>query len=684
MKKVAFLILAVSAFLYTPHHSFGQVQSVDTALYHVRNADPREWSEFPEAAANKKLTVDFPSRPNPSEYTLSLRQYDIKLNWRVLLNGQSLGSLVSDEKDLISYFKIPPRMLKAENTLEIACADAKPDDIKVGNFILHSRPLISVLSDGHVTIEVFDSETQRLTPARITIVNAMGILQTVLGSPKDPLVVRPGHVYTGNGRASIGLPPGKYTFYAGRGFEYGIDSVQLTVKAGDYVEHQFSIKREVPTTGWVSSDTHIHTFTWSRHGDATPAERALTIAGEGLELPIMTDHNIHVDLKPFAIEQGVDRYFTPVVGNEVTTSVGHFNIFPIPLDKPVIDHRADNWSTLSKNMEDPANSKAVILNHARDIHTGFRPFDPKKHLSSAGMRLDGWEFPANAMELINSGSQQTDMMELTRDWFGMLNHGYYITPVGSSDSHDVSRFIVGQARTYIRCNDDDPSRIDVAEALKNFLEGNVMVSFGLLTEIEINDAYGPGELAPASDEVKVAVRVSGPAWTRAGRVVLYANGKKIREEKIENKKATGVKWSGSWALTMPTHDIFLVAIADGPGGDMPFWPIAKPFQPTSPDWTPGVVGISGAVWLDADKNGKRNCAKDYAEYLSIQAGRDINQLIKNLASFDQAVAIQTAALLHKKGSNLTGPEITKALRRASPETKSAFQIVIRELQLALK
>jgi len=52
-----------------------------------------------------------------------------------------------------------------------------------------------------------------------------------------------------------------------------------------------------------------------------------------------------------------------------------------------------------------------------------------------------------------------------------LNHGYRITAVGSSDGHDVSRYIVGQGRTYIVCPDEDPAHIDVAAACSNLLAG---------------------------------------------------------------------------------------------------------------------------------------------------------------------------------------------------------------------
>ena len=75
------------------------------------------------------------------------------------------------------------------------------------------------------------------------------------------------------------------------------------------------------------------------------------------------------------------------------------------------------------------------------------------------------------MEVINSGALQTDWMRPYRDWFALLNRGVILTPVGASDSHDVSRYIVGQGRTYIRTNDSDPGKIDVPDAVDSFLAG---------------------------------------------------------------------------------------------------------------------------------------------------------------------------------------------------------------------
>jgi hypothetical protein len=144
MKKGAFILCCLCGLILTAGQALSQI--LDSGWYHIRNSDPREWTEFPQKAEKRKLQIIFATQPNTAEQTLSLRQYDIKLNWRLILNGHVLGALAVDEKDLLSYFRISPRMLKTENTLEITCVDAQPDDIRVGQIALHKLPLQAVLT----------------------------------------------------------------------------------------------------------------------------------------------------------------------------------------------------------------------------------------------------------------------------------------------------------------------------------------------------------------------------------------------------------------------------------------------------------------------------------------------------------------------------------------------------------
>jgi hypothetical protein len=606
----------------------------------------------------------------------------VKQNWRIFINDKDIGGLVVDEKDMNTYFSIPNSLLRnGRNNLAIRAADDTPDDIRVGQITLYHRPMQDVLNETKVDVTVLDESTGKPVPSRITIIDGEGILQTVAATSTNSLAVRPGYVYSAGGSVSISLPSGRYTLYAGRGFEYSIDSASVELKPGDHITHTLRIKKEVETSGWVSSDTHVHTFTHSRHGDATIDERAITLAAEGIELPIMTDHNQNIDISSAAKATGVSAYFTPVTGNELTTRVGHFNIFKSDPHQPAINANAESWNDVALNIGNKENRHAVILNHARDIHNGFRPFDPTHHISTAGLSTLNWTFPANAMEVINSGSQQSHIMTLYNDWFGMMNHGYYLTPVGSSDSHDVSRFTVGQGRTYIKTSDAYASAIDVGDAIRNFIEGKVLVSLGLLTKVSVDGKYGPGDLCPRKNNSNVSIEVLGPSWAHAERVSLYVNGVKVKEEKITNPKASGQKWKGVWTIPFPKHDVFVVAIAEGSGAGMPYWPIAEPYQPVGPEWTPRLMGSTGAVWIDGDSDGKRSSAFEYAQQIFERAKNDPKEIIKLLSTYHQSVAIQAAALLWKNGVDLYSAEIQRQLDTSTEPVKIGFTKIAEETLL---
>ena len=128
-----------------------------------------------------------------------------------------------------------------------------------------------------------------------------GLLADISIAAKDARII--------DGHTRLGVAAGSYVLYAGRGFEYGIASARFTVASAETRQVPLRIRREVPTPGLIASDTHLHTLTHSRHGDATIEERMLTIAGEGIELAVATDHNHHTDYTEPAIRTGVADHF---------------------------------------------------------------------------------------------------------------------------------------------------------------------------------------------------------------------------------------------------------------------------------------------------------------------------------------------------------------------------------------
>ncbi len=653
----------------TPNAVLAQ-RVLDPARHHLGTPGDPEWSDFAnDRAEGRTWQVRFSAEPNTDEATLFIRQRDVKLDWDVRLNGRTIGKLVTNEADLVHTLKVPSGALrKGENELAIGPPSGR-DDIVVGPCSLVFEP--RALAVNKATLDVRVTDGQEKLPCRITVVDENGALAALFTTPDPHLAARAGVVYTSNGQARIGVRPGRYTVYATRGFEYGMAQRSVTIASGQTLDVPLSITREVPTPSLAACDTHVHTLTHSGHGDASVEERLVTLAGEGIEVPIATDHNHLTDYRDASARLGVQERFTPVIGDEVTTRKGHFNAFPFAPTESAPDASIEDWPKLLRGIRDGNESRVIVLNHPRDLHGTFRPFDPANFNSATGDLRPGTGF--DAVELFNSGAMQSDPTRVLRDWFALWNHGHLITAVGASDSHDVSRYIVGQARTYVACDDSQPGRIDIVEVSHSLRDGRALVSLGLLARLSVNDQFEAGSLAtPLGSELRVSVTVLGPSWTRADRVELFANGIKIREARIEDDGRAGQKARFDWTMPRPSQDVALVAVASGPGVTAPYWPIPRPYQPTSKDWQPRVFGITNPIRVDADGDGQWFSPRYYAQFAIELAGTEPSSLFRFLARFDEAVATQAAALCHPSGTGERGEEFAKALKSAPEVVRRGF------------
>jgi hypothetical protein len=638
---------------------------------HLRSGAQAEWDEFKSRKpVGPKFEIRFNARRNEKEQTLLIEQDDVKQEWPVRLNGTNIGKLFLMEAPLVWALPVPARRLvDGENILTIV-PPKENDDIIVGPVYLDTRPVSAALSEA--TLDVTVTENGLTVPCRITVTRSDDFMAAIYATPGTGLVIRPGVIYTGSGRASVQMLAGKYTVYASRGPEYSLAKTKLRLHPGARAQVALSIQREVPTPGLASCDTHVHTFTYSKHGDATLDERMLTLAGEGLELPIAADHNLIVDYSAAARSNGVAQYFTPITGCEVTTAKGHFNAFPIQPGGAVPNFKLEDWPPLMESIRGTPGVQTVVLNHPTDTHSGFCPFAETNFNRVTGENRRGAEFTFDAIELVNSGALRTDLMETFRCWFALLNYGYRVTGVAASDSHDVSRFIVGQGRTYIECNDSKPGDINITTVCRNLNAGKALISLGLLTRITVAGTSGPGDLVTnIGPTISVAVDVLGASWTRADRVELFANGTRIREQMLRPTDDV-LKGHVSWTIPRPLHDLHLIAVATGPGVKSPHWAIPRPYQQSSTTWTSRLLGATNPVWLDGDGDGRFTPARHYAKQIVERVGTEAANVIPVLTNFDEAVAAQTASFCHASGKDVRGSEFANFLRRAPNHVQSGF------------
>lgn len=671
------LLLVVLVAGLRPAVAADAARVLDAQRYHLGIAGLAEWTEFEAAAPHgPQLDLTFQAQTNSLEATLFVRQKDVKVGWNVLLNGRKIGALETLGQPLVLALRIPAGALRdGDNRLTILRPPSRmADDIVVGEIRLDPRPLEQALGEATLEVAITEADSRDALPSRITIVDTQGAL-VPLRAAGAQLAVRTGVVYTGDGRARITVPAGAYVVYAGRGFEYSVASRRITVRAGDTKKVALAIRREVPTPGLIASDTHIHTLTYSKHGDATLDERMITIAGEGIELAVATDHNHHADYAEPQARRGMAAHFRSVIGNEVTTKVGHFNAFPIAAGSSVPDAQLTDWPQLLANIRTLTGARVITLNHPRDVHSNFTPLGPANFDAATGELKLAPQFDCDAIEVVTSAAMQSDVMRLYRDWFALLNHGHRVGAIGASDTHDVSRFILGQSRTYVACRAERPGQIDLDEVCASYKAGRLLVSLGLLAQMTVDERFAVGDLvAPAGRDLSVNVEVRGPSWVEADRVELFANGVKIREQIITATK-NPLKARVRWRVPVPAHDVHLVAIATGPGVTAPYWEIPRPYQPTAKTFISRVIGSTNAIWIDADRDGRFQAAREYAAGAVRAAGGEAPRLIAELARYDEAVAAQAADLWSAAGNDLSAAALQEALRTAAEPVRSGFKHV---------
>ncbi|TVR03881.1 MAG: hypothetical protein EA398_03765 [Deltaproteobacteria bacterium] len=204
----------------------------------------------------------------------------------------------------------------------------------------------------------------------------------VVDDPDDPSTLR--YIervsVTRDGIASLTVRPGTYTVVASRGPEYSVAEQDVTVAPGRTESITLVLDRTVDTRGWIASDFHIHTIN-SIDAGIELDDRVLTIAAEGVEFAVSTDHNFITDLSPWVLRNNLQDWMVTSVGLEVTTlEAGHFNGFPLTYEVGPITHGAFEWSgrppaeliadLRSLGAHGPENT-IVQINHPRDSIIGY-------------------------------------------------------------------------------------------------------------------------------------------------------------------------------------------------------------------------------------------------------------------------------------------------------------------------
>ena len=619
-----------------------------------------------QVEGKKTYKTVFSAHTNPTEFSLL---FDLKLQkqssgryWNVFINDQDLGRLEAHTRQIGADekadgfqrigFAVPAKVLKTGENILTITGRGQPAVLR--NFVVDPRPLKQALQLGTVTVKVKTPESQPV-PARLTIVNDAGELPYLYNVSQPTTAVRPGILYTLGTGDSFELPPGKYTLYATRGMEWGYDKQSLVIKHNQPQSLNLVIAREVDTTGFLACDSHIHTLPGSGHGNATFEERMITIAGEGIEVAVATDHNHISNYRPFQKTTGTQSHFHAISGDEVTTRNGHFTAFPLDPNKAVpggvkgrnpLFLENDNWDELIADMRNKG-AEVIILNHPYWPSIPDGPFGRFRFNRRTGNRGEGPAFNFNGYEVVQPANKVPDFYYALEDWMSLLNRGSKLTAVGATDSHTVND-PVGQARTYLKSTTDKVSEITPEEVYDAFTQGRAVASAGILADLKLQKQYQMGDLVPLKAikdnrkrEAKIiaALRVASPSWVRPREAMIYVNGKQVAHQTIKTRSNQPTDQTLTFALEQPPHDAYIVAFVLGDGITLPGWTTyGKASQ-----------AITNPIFLDVDGDGKYSAPRKTAQRLIAEYQKENGSFTpahrKTLLD-SAAVKADAAVLLH--------------------------------------
>ena len=160
------------------------------------------------------------------------------------------------------------------------------------------------------------------------------------------------------GTVEFPLEPGvaRYHVFVSRGTEYSAfrTPAPITIAAGSTTVVDAQIARVLDTSGFVSSDFHVHGIR-SADSRVSDIHRVESYSAEGVENVIMTDHHVHTDLRPAIANAGLGSFLTATIGEEITSfDYGHWNAYPLLIDpnSPHATYSADGLTQLSGGSTD--------------------------------------------------------------------------------------------------------------------------------------------------------------------------------------------------------------------------------------------------------------------------------------------------------------------------------------------
>ena len=491
--------------------------------------------------------------------------------------------------------------------------------------------------NGIFQFEIRDRDELGLIPGKLVFLKDGEIVDLGLKS-LGQIASRQNIVYTGNGKGTIEIPVGNYEVWCGRGLEYSADIKQIVIENGKKTREKFSIFREVDTRGFVGGDMHLHTLTYSGHGDADVDERLISCLGEGLEWVVATDHNHLTDYWPTLKRLGHTDLLQTSIGNEVTTPIGHFNTYPGSDGSQLVNAEQSDAQALFQSIRNAEEHQQIIqVNHPRFVNMDYFTMlglDPRLGISDH----DYWSWDFDAIEVLNETSgygwdvSPDNPVSVKNDWFNFLHAGRKITAVGNSDSHTVSQILAGIPRNYIVSSTDQPELISEDELVQSIKRQQLTVNRGVFVNMTANGQPLGSLVTAVQGQVILHLNVQAPSWVVVDTVQLIENGRIIQTFPLN--AANGVVRFDQNIYVNPYRDSWYILVAKGSKAMRPL--VHDSPTPVTP------LGFTNPIWVDQNGDGQFSHTVDFVTQILTTLSED--QLLDRLEQEEVFVPIAIGLL----------------------------------------
>ena len=369
------------------------------------------------------------------------------------------------------------------------------------------------------------------------------------------------------------LAPSDYEVVVSRGPEYSIHRERVSLTSGATTTVNAKLVKVVDTTGFVATDYHVHLVN-SFDCSVTRDDRIRTMAAEGVEYFVASDHDFLTDLRPDIERLGLASRLAAVVSSEITTfNLGHFNAWPLERDPTSYTGGAIDWGRAGvpagkdfpslgsfdlspaelfatiRGRIAPGNDGGIIqLNHFNDSTLGFFTLagidtfpDPPQSFTPPGLIRQNpaiqnlYDDSFDTLEVWIVGSrEQTSLLQEANlgDWFNLMNQGHIKAATADSDTHSTAIVQAGGPRNFVASSSGDPRDLNDTELAASVRQGRLIGTNAPFLRVTIEGDGGtmaglglgePKLVAATSGAVTLHLNVQSPTWAEFDTIEVFAN-----------------------------------------------------------------------------------------------------------------------------------------------------------------